>query len=101
LKSSIKDILLDPEKYEWDHDVFINTGNVLDIETEVLIIDSQEFDYSELPKPTTERGLSSFLSISQIQDVISNLEAQRNGSDLILRLKALVYYYENDAFYKI
>jgi len=101
LESNIKDILLNPEKLEWDHDVFIGTGSELDLGGNVLVIDSEEFDDPELPAPAKKRGLSLFLSVSQVQDVVSNLEAQRNGSGLALRLEALKYYYNNDAFYEI
>ena len=101
MELKIRELLYDPEKYEWDHDVFIRSTSSYDLESEVLVLDMEEYDVPECPESLKKRGLCPFLSVAQIQDIVSNLESQCKGSDLVLRLKALRCYQINDAFYVV
>lgn len=101
MELKIKDLLYDPEQYEWNHEVFVRSSSSYDLESQVLILDAEEYDDPECPEPVMERGFSSFLSVAQIQDIVSNIESQCKGSDLDLRLKALRHYQNNDAFYVV
>jgi len=94
----IKQLLDNPESYEWDFEIFVRSTSSYDLESEMLVLDPDGYDDPECPEPAKERGFSLFLSVAQVQDVVSNLESKCKKSDLVLRLKALRYYHENDAF---
>lgn len=95
----IKRLLDNPESYEWDFEIFVGSTSSYDLESEMMVLDPDGYDDPECPEPAKERGFSLFLSVAQVQDVVSNLENQCKRSDLDLRLKALRYYHVNDAFF--
>lgn len=100
-KSNLEKLIKEVEEYEWFFDIYVPTDTKLTSETNVLVLDDEaederdEFDEPIYPKSI---GLSLLMSISQLQDVITNAEAVKGNVSLPQIINAIIYYYENDAF---
>jgi len=85
----IKQLLENPESYESDFDIFFRSTSSYDLESEMLVLDPDGYGDPECPEPAKERGFSLFLTVTQVQDVVSNLESQCKRSDLLTTVMAV------------
>ena len=62
-------------------------------------IDLSDDEYDEMESWLEENGFKSFLSKDQIEDIVSNLGQQLSPYTDAQLLRAIRYYWENDAFF--
>jgi len=98
LEAKIKELLAKPSEYEWNYSVYIPDSINIQLETECIILDCEEFEDPDNPEPVLEKGYKYFMSVSQFQDVVSNIEQQDKSASLKQKLAGMEYYYKNDAF---
>lgn len=64
-----------------------------------LVVDEQEFGHDEdVPEIARRRGFNASLNVSDLQQVVGNLSAQRPSADRTSLMRAISYYYVHDAF---
>lgn len=64
-----------------------------------LVVDEDEFeDDEDVPEVARQRGFTSDLLASDVQQVIENLRQQDPAASRDLLLRAITYYYDRDAF---
>lgn len=100
-KTNLSKLLEEAEEYEWFFDIYVPDDIELTGETKVVVLDDDDEDErDEFDEPLYPRkiGFHLLMSISQLLDVISNIEENNDISDLSITIKAINYYYENDAF---
>lgn len=95
----LREILVNVEEYCWKDSLFLpeNETWLLDSNCVVLNMDELEDD-EEAPRFALDNNLKYVLTIQDVQDVVENIREQSpNCTDDDL-LRALLYYYQNDAF---
>jgi len=96
-KTNLGKLVEEAEEYEWFFDIYVPDGIELSGETKVLILDDDDEDErDEFDEPLYPQkiGFHLLMSISQFLEVLENSEAE----GLSKTIKAINYYYENDAF---
>lgn len=96
---SLRDLLVDVEKYSWKDSLFFSKEGEwsLDSNCAVLNMDDLEDD-EEIPPFAFDNNLRYVLTIQEVQDVVKNIRLQNEDCSEEDLIKALLYYYKNDAF---
>jgi hypothetical protein len=64
-----------------------------------LVLDDDEFELNEdVPEVAQRRGFTAGLQVDDVQQVIENLRQQDPAAERALLLRAIAYYFEQDAF---
>ncbi|MCT7375981.1 DUF7716 domain-containing protein [Chelativorans salis] len=98
------DIINALEAQSWSSWVYLDDAATLTGETDVLVIDPDEAELGNddfTPLVVQEAGYSEFLSIADMQSVVSNLSQQISEPSLDQKIQALQHYFANDAFIRI
>ncbi len=66
--------------------------------SEEVLPESEDDADAGVPEAARQAGLMQVLPISVVQDVVTNLRAQIPSADKTMLLKALLHYYDFDAF---
>ncbi len=74
----------------------ISDEEIWDLEEHALTYKNERGD--SLPLELKEKDLDSWMTVPMIEDVICVLERENENPDLTLIAKALLYYWEYDAF---
>jgi hypothetical protein len=84
----------------WDYALYIPASNPSWLpDMPVMVLDPEESDDpDDDPDEAKKNNLKYALTISSVQDVVDNARAQDANADLNILIKALKYYYDNDAF---
>jgi len=97
IENTLSEVLSEIESIPWEYDLYIRELSA-NSPAMVLNEENEELDDNEQVIVAKEKGMTLFLSIQTVQSIISNLKAQTPNPSSIQKLKALNYYYENDAF---
>ncbi len=98
--TTLAEVLADISGLSWDHALYIPIaapGWSADVPVIVLDPESSENPGAD-PIEATDNGLRYALTVASITDALENLRAQDGTADLARQIKALRYYFENDAF---
>ncbi|MFT4929082.1 MAG: hypothetical protein ACI8WB_005212 [Phenylobacterium sp.] len=101
--TTLSKVLLNIDNLPWEYALYIpsvNAGWSRDIKCMVLDPEETE-DPDDDPDEAKNNGMKYALGISDVQDVMENILAQKRTLDLNLQIKALKYYYDNDAFIEL
>jgi hypothetical protein len=87
------------ESLPWDHALYLLIAGSWDEQSVSAVLDPDETENDqEEPAAARERGLRYALDIATVRDVVLNIQEQHPTVDLALLLRALIHYYEHDAF---
>jgi hypothetical protein len=81
---TLGDVLRSVDVLSWDHAVYLPT--------------SEEWNERSLALAARAHGLKYALDVATLQDIVANAREQQQDIDVSGLLRAVVYYYENDAF---
>ncbi len=101
VESSLFDILLRLDELPWDHQVYLKTECLSDLQLSALVLNDDELERDENDEPTyaSSKGYKHYLGIADLQDIKQNLAIQKlNWSFKDLAL-AIDYYHKNDAYF--
>jgi hypothetical protein len=94
----LQDILMHADTLPWQLDLFIERDGSISGEMRAAIINTEEYDDADENPFAHEHGLRYAITVSTVQDVVSNARQQRPECNLADLVNAFVYYYHNDAF---
>jgi hypothetical protein len=94
-KASLKEVLLKANELPWDHDLYLNQGDNISIDSPAIVINDDEVESIEL------ENMKYIIGISSIQGVVENIRQQVNSPNLNQLFEAFEYYIENDAFINV
>ena len=94
----LQDILMHTDTLPWQLDLFIDRDSSISGEMRAAIINTQEYDDVDENPFAHEHGLRYAVTVSTVQDIVSNARQQRPECDPAELVKAFVYYYRNDGF---
>ena len=93
-------VLLGVDDLPWEYALYIpasSPGWLPDMS--VMVLDPDETDDpDDDPDEAKDNGLKYALTISSVQDIVNNARSQKANVDMNVLIKALKYYYDNDAF---
>ncbi len=98
LEFTIDDLLNNPDNFDWADEVFILSSEHINAKSQVYVLDIEDSTNSNKLDDIIGRGFKRFLSVAQIQDVVSNLEQQYKAATIEQRISSLQYYCKNDSF---
>jgi hypothetical protein len=92
-------VLDNVESLPWQHALYLRSDRPWTLDTPVLVLDPDDANDDE-DEPTEARlaGLRYALGIQDVRGVIENARQQRPASTQDDLLRALIYYFEHDAF---
>ena len=93
MDSNLKDAISKASELPWDYSLFVAINSAISPETAISIVSDDE-DVIELEK----LGFEYLLTVSDMQDVVSNLDSQIGTASIDKYIEALNYYVKNDAF---
>ena len=93
-------VLLGADDLPWEYALYIPALTPCWLkDMPVMVLDPEETDDpDDDPDEACKNGLKYALTISCLQDVVENARAQDCSVNLDILIKALKYYYDNDAF---
>ncbi|MCU8062402.1 MULTISPECIES: hypothetical protein [unclassified Shewanella] len=104
LELTLKNMLDKIESLDWKWDVYIPSNKEINDSILCLVLDDdteEDRGIDDEPIYPTSIGYKSFLSVSDLQSIKSNLLQQNSEAGLNELISAAKYYYENDAFINI
>lgn len=100
--STLEELLATVESLPWNHSLYLSADDTTwSLGSRALVWDQDDVDDGEAtPAVPASLGLKSVLSISTVQDIVSNRKQQGDWAleDLYV---AVLYYYRNDAFIRV
>lgn len=99
-KITIKDVLINCEKFEWSDALFLPEAEVWSLETQGIIWDPDdvEDDEEEYPEVAKENKLFCSISIQTIQGIVDNAKQQVKACSIEQLFDAFLFYWDHDAF---
>jgi hypothetical protein len=96
-------VLSNIDSFSWDHALYISQTDGGWLENlPCMVLDPEETDDpDDDPVEAKNNGLKYLLMISTVQDVVENAKAQQANIGTPQLIKALRYFYQNDAFLKL
>ena len=97
---TLANMLSNIQQLPWEYALYIATpeANWLG-DTKCMVLDPEETDDpDDDPVAAKANGFKYVLTISEVQDIVENIHAQRKNAEVDMLIKALKYYYDNDAF---
>jgi hypothetical protein len=95
----LRELLVDVQDFSWKDSLFLPTTGTLSLDSNCAVLNMDDLDEDEeTPKFAIDNNLKYALTIQDVKDVVKNIREQSpecTDDDL---LKALLYYYQNDAF---
>ncbi len=93
-------VFLNIHDLPWEYALYIPSSDAdWSSNMECMILDPEETDDpDDDPDMAKNNGLKYALTISAVQDVVENIISQNKNADMEMLIKALKYYYDNDAF---
>lgn len=96
-------VLSEAENLPWEYALYIpKSSPSWQQHMSVMVLDPEVTDDpDDDPDEAKKHGLKYALTISSLQDVVENAQAQDASVNIDVLIKALKYYYDNDAFITI
>jgi hypothetical protein len=95
-------VLLNIENHLWSDSLFLPSNKQWSLESLCYVYDLDDLeDDEEVPKFALENKLIYVISISELQDIVSNALQQNPLCSENELFEAFLYYYKNDAFISI
>lgn len=93
-------VLLKIEDLPWEYALYIPGANATWSEDmKCMVLDPEETnDPDDDPDVARANGLKYALTISDLQDIVENVNAQKKSVDQKVLIDAIKYYYDNGAF---
>ncbi|MEZ8639221.1 hypothetical protein AB6D55_04575 [Vibrio splendidus] len=93
-------VLLKIEDLPWEYALYIPRANATWSEDmKCMVLDPEETnDPDDDPDVARANGLKYALTISDLQDIVENVNAQKKSVDQKVLIDAIKYYYDNGAF---
>ncbi|WP_305845492.1 DUF7716 domain-containing protein [Photobacterium leiognathi] len=93
-------VLLNVDDLPWEYALYIPKVDIAWAkDMKCMILDPEETDDpDDDPDVAKSNGLKYALTISDVQDVVENVKTQDPSCDIDILIRALKYYYDNDAF---
>lgn len=101
IETDLQGIMSNVEQMDWRHSVYLESVDQIDAKTKALVLDPDEADWAEdnfTPIEVFERGFKVFISIHDLQMVVSNLKHQKENPTLDEKIAAAIHYFERDAY---
>jgi hypothetical protein len=96
---TLGDVLRSVDVLSWDHAVYLPTSEEWNERSLAVVLDPDDAgDDEEEPAAARAHGLKYALDVATLQDIVANAREQQQDIDVPGLLRAVVYYYENDAF---
>jgi hypothetical protein len=93
----LSDLLSGVEDLSWKGYLYLPKSEAWDLNTSCAIVDNEEDELSN-KKFIEDRNLKYALGIASVRGIVSNASSQKDDIELVDLLKALLFYYDNDAF---
>jgi hypothetical protein len=92
-------ILREADALNWRHALYMPFGETWNEATACAVLDPEESEQlDDAPPLAKEYGLKYALGISTLQGIVANARLQEPSVDTTDLLKALLFYYDHDAF---
>ncbi|TDQ37164.1 DUF7716 domain-containing protein [Aureibacillus halotolerans] len=94
----LREVLVNVEKFSWEDSLFLPPTETWSLDTNCAILNTDDLDDEEEPRFAIDNNLKDALTIQDVQGVVMNIREQHpecTDDDL---LKALLHYYQHDAF---
>ena len=87
-------------EFNWSDALFLPEDEVWNLNTKCMVLDPDdvEDDEEDAPQIAKEKGLIYTLSIQNVQMIYENVHEQKGDCSNDDLIKALLYYYDNDAY---
>lgn len=97
---TLAEVLKNIDDLPWDYSFYIPVKDIDWAENmKCMVLDPEEAeDPDGDPDAAKKNGVKFALTINCVQGVTDNLKAQGGSANLELKIKALKYYYDNDAY---
>lgn len=99
---SLRAVLRDAEKLPWQHALYLPSGAGWTLDSVAIVWDPDDVDNpgddESVPEPAARLGLRYVLSIHDLRGTVRNARAQLGDCSDEDLLRALVHYFERDAF---
>lgn len=103
VERSLLDILNLLDDLPWDHQLYLKTECLSDLQVSVLVLNDDELerDENDEPRYASSKGYVYYLSIADLQAIKENLEMQKPSWSREDLVTAIDYYHKNDAYFAI
>jgi hypothetical protein len=97
---SLAQVLWSINDLPWDYALYIPIADTSWTEDmKCMVLDPETTNNpDDDPDEAKSNGLKYALTIGEVQDVVENIKAQKHNAEIGLIIKALNFFYENDAF---
>ena len=96
----LEKVLVSAPNFPWQHARFLPADRPWHLDSKCAVIDNR-YDDLENPPFAVENSLRYTLEMGTVQEIVSNAREQSRNCDANTLLKALVFYFDNDAFITI
>lgn len=97
--TTLSDVLTHAQELPWNEALFLPTHKDWSLQSPCAVCDPDASEGGdELPSIAVMNDLRYALSMSGVQDIVANAKEQKPGCTPEDLLKALLFYYQHDAF---